>query len=375
MRPISHRLQGWLAKLRILTLSRKNCLEKQTTQKDASQYDRALFKLAPELWFEISSFLPLEDVVSLASTCKPLLETIGPKPFEDLKKPEYTAQRVRFLVHSVDAFPRHTLCSRCGKFHKRRALVASSERASGRNPKENQACFGSCKESEKTALQQVAPQFNPGIWTVEWETARDALRALRAGSGSTEVLHSLWRDGIRIDCSHQSVRAHVCDNHLLMRFQTVFPVVKNSTVRTFHRQEPCSIQSRCRHMASPLNYEYKWLMKCAKKLGRDFRYWSFAVKGLEFDLRSSLSSDTWMCTECPSEYHLRLVGNRLVFTRWVDLGECLSEPSEEYKALSEGQVCCKMWTPNWHTPYIGSAVRDWSQIPRISTRFDYAGLE
>lgn len=369
-------LQRWLNKLRIPTHLRKNSPEESTERKDVLQNDQALFKLAPELWSQIISLLSLEDVVSLALTCKSLLQTIGSGPFESLKKPEYTSRRVRFLVHMIGNHPRHILCSRCGIFHKRSVLVWYPARGIRRNREKHDHCYGLCNESERKSQQNLELlQFYAGIWNIEWDIVKHVVGAHRAGSGFAEMHLSLSRDQIDIDGGHHSVRARVCESHLLMRFQTVLRVKENLSVRTLHNQEPSSIQSRCRHMAFALNSEYDCLVSCGKYLGKPFWYWSHEAYTCSIDVRRRLSACTKTCMECPSEYQLQLVGKDLVFTRWVDFGECLSEPTEEYKALSEGQISCKMWTPSKPVPpNSGSRTRDWSKIPRISTRFDYAGL-
>ena len=166
------------------------------------------------------------------------------------------------------------------------------------------------------------------------------------------------------------------DGHVMMRIITVLPVDENFVVHGYSREKPSSQQSRCWHMSVDLERDCDELLY---RLREPITY--SMVDCTDRYYRTCLRR----CKSCPSEYfsgvtriegvggdHGKKYPYVIYLQRWVDLGEVKKEEeTQEFRALTAGQVCCDHTTRAEKLPidclWQG---RDWSTIPSIRDRVE-----
>ncbi len=170
----------------------------------------------------------------------------------------------------------------------------------------------------------------------------------------------------------------VLDDHIVMRITTFLPVDESFIVHGYSQEKPSSQQSRCWHMSGALERDCNQLIDRMRKpliysrVDCPDGYYTTGIR---------------RCESCPSEYQAwvdRFQGVRrdqgpyfLCLTRWVDLGEYRKEEeSEEFRALTAGQVCCDHLTRSQEPPrdclWQG---RDWSTNPSMRDRVERRAKE
>ena len=168
----------------------------------------------------------------------------------------------------------------------------------------------------------------------------------------------------------------VLDGHIMMRIITILLLDENFIVHGYSRQKPSSQQSRCWHMSGVLERDCDELLDRIRKP---------IIYGKVDSPDGYHKTDVRRCESCPSEYYSgvkRIEGEDgddgkkypygLFLQRWVDLGELKNEEeTQEFKALTAGQVCCDHSTRAEKLPvdclWQG---RDWSTIPSMRDRME-----
>jgi hypothetical protein len=163
----------------------------------------------------------------------------------------------------------------------------------------------------------------------------------------------------------------VLDGHIMMRISAVLLIDENFVVYGHSREKPSSQQSQCWHMSGDLERDCNQLIHRMRKP---------PIYSRAGSSDGYYATDMRRCESCPSEYRASVyrvegVGGKhfpyyLCLSRWLDLGEYQKEEeSEEFRALTAGQVCCDHLTRAQEPPidclWQG---RDWSTIPSIRER-------
>jgi len=171
----------------------------------------------------------------------------------------------------------------------------------------------------------------------------------------------------------QFIDMFIMDGHIMMRIATVLPIDENFVVHGYSREKPSSQQSRCWHGSVELERDCDELIQ---RIRKPVIYSKVDCPDGYFD------TGLRRCQYCPSEYlawvlpagvsggHGKKYPYRLYLARWVDLGEYKKEEeSQEFRALTAGQVCCDYLTRAEEPPidclWQG---RDWSTIPLMRDR-------
>jgi len=192
---------------------------------------------------------------------------------------------------------------------------------------------------------------------------------------SDRTLKLLRHSRIDLGVGVKEVDGVVFEDRILVQISTILPVDSSFSVRITDHIQPSSKQSRCFHLNSVLESDYSILLQSMKSPPA-------------YDARSGslLTTELRRCYFCPSEYqaffrHAEYDGTvplqdhdpyELVLVRWVDFGQWRSEPSEEFKALVAGQVCCDYRSRKWPPTTYLCDESNWLKRTPINMRFNYA---
>jgi len=190
-----------------------------------------------------------------------------------------------------------------------------------------------------------------------------------------KVLQSM---GVQNGVGRKMINSFVLDGHIMMRIITVLLVDENFVVHGYSQEKPSSQQSRCWHMSGALERDCDQLIHRMRK----------PLDYSRVDCPDGYyTTGMRRCESCPSEYSAwfeRIQGLRadqgpyfLCLSRWIDLGDYQKEEeSEEFRALTAGQVCCDHLTRAQEPPidclWQG---RDWSTIPSMRERVETRAKE
>jgi hypothetical protein len=243
-------------------------------------------------------------------------------------------------------------------------------------------CIGLCRSPSYRSGREKALYLS-GILPFNWETIKRVIlnHRLYPDKGSEADINmwgALLHTEVKIGSGVKITNMDINDGHIMIRIVTDLPIDKNFIVHGCWQERLSSQQSQCWHMSQTLESDCDELMRRMRKLLTynriDCPEW--------YDW-----TDVRMCPSCPLEYVARIYraaaeeeevcGDEeeyypyyIQFIRWVDLGEMAQEcESEEFKALTAGQVCCnhleRARKPPIDCLWQG---RDWSIIPSIHER-------
>jgi hypothetical protein len=186
---------------------------------------------------------------------------------------------------------------------------------------------------------------------------------------------SLRYTEVKIGSGKKIVEMGMTGDHIILRITTVLPIDKDFIVHGGWQEKLSGQQSRCWHMSQTLESDCDNLMLRMRK----------PLIYSKIDCPDGYYQ-TYLrqCPSCPSEYMANVYRGPdetlgdveeypyyIEFLRWLDLGDCKQEESEEFKALTAGQVCCdhleRAREPPTECLWQG---RDWSTIPSIYERME-----
>ena len=207
---------------------------------------------------------------------------------------------------------------------------------------------------------------------------------MRSPQNASEADIKVWRalrhTEMRIGTGETFINMSIIDGHIMIRIITELPIDQEFIVHGCLREKPSSQQSRCWHISQDLERD------CDELLLRMRKPLSYG----RIDCPDGYySTSTRRCPSCPSLYTAWVWRGEKVrrgdqgecypyslqFTRWIDLGEWQKEEeSEEFTALTAGQVCCDSLKRKGEPPtdclWQG---RDWSTILSIGKRAERLG--
>jgi len=166
-----------------------------------------------------------------------------------------------------------------------------------------------------------------------------------ASETDINMWESLRQTEVKIGSGKKIVQMGITGGHIMLRITTVLPMDKNFIVHGGWQEKLSGQQSRCWHMSQTLESDCDELMLRVRK----------PLTYSKIDCPDGYYQ-TYLrqCPSCPSEYMAyvyrgpdetlgdveELYPYYIRFLRWLDLGVCKLEESEEFKALTAGQVCC-----------------------------------
>ena len=289
-----HRLCIWLNE----TITRQEATQTRFSQSGP-------FTLLPlELWMMVTDHMDPCDKAALAFTSKYFLERLGSRSFEELNMPTLASEveRYKFLIGLDQNFPQHRLCFACATFH---------------------YSFNRCFYEHGGVVS-----IYPGR-VLRFDDAQLAARACRYGKEFGILDRALYpyhpRTSADTDWTYTINYAFV-EDHLLLRIDSITPVVPDSCQRCFIFEHKFSV---CHHYG----IEVEDLCWCSMRHVRN---------GIAPSNHCSKCSRLRRCHSCPSEYQVRIEHDALNpnneylmrVIRWTDLGDCKSPYTREWQRVS-----------------------------------------
>ena len=240
-------------------------------------------------------------------------------------------------------------------------------------------CIGLCRSLSYHLGREKVLKLSSRWIPLDWETLTRALQNHYIyPENATEADIRLWRAlrhaQEKIGSGMKDTKMSLNNGHIMLRIRTDLPIDKNFIVHGCWQEELSSHQSRCWHMSQTLKSDCDELMLRMRRpltYNRiecpDGYYWT----------------DVRRCPSCPSEYMAYIYRAAeeedeeypyyIQFRRYMDLGDFRQREgeSEEFKALTAGQVCCDHLQRSREPPidcvWQG---HDWSTIPAIRERME-----
>ena len=238
-------------------------------------------------------------------------------------------------------------------------------------------CIGLCRRISYRQGREKSLHLS-GFSPLDWKTISRTIlypNIYPKYDSDADVWESLRKGEAKIGSGKTNVQMGMTGDHIVLRITTALPIDKNFIVHGVWRKKLSSQQSRCWHMSQTLESDCHELMLRMRK----------PLTYSKIDCPDGYyQTDLRQCPSCPSEYAAYVYRGPdptlgdvepypyyIRFIRWVDLGKCKKEESEEFKALSAGQVCCdpleRAREPPTECLWQG---RDWSTIPSIYGRME-----
>jgi hypothetical protein len=249
-------------------------------------------------------------------------------------------------------------------------------------------CIGLCRSlsyhagrEKKLYLRCIAP--------FDWETITRAILHHRtyselASKADIDMWKALRYSEMKIGLGRTVITMPIIDGHLMMTIITDLPIDKHFIVHGVSWENLSSHQSRCWHMSQTLESDCDQLIQ---RMRKPLTYDRINCPDRYYQTHQR------RCQWCPSEYIAWIYRTEeeecgdeeeyypyhIQFRRWIDLGKWAEEgkhgevkakgESEEFKALTAGQVCCDHLGRARELPidclWQG---RDWSTISPIRER-------
>ncbi len=191
----------------------------------------------------------------------------------------------------------------------------------------------------------------------DWETITRAIGNYfispeNATEADIDMIRALLHTEVKIGSGVKVINmTTLIDGHIILRILTDLPIDKNFIVHGCWQEKLSGQQSQCWHMSQTLESDCDELML---RMRRPITYSSIDCPDGYY------WTDARRCPWCSSEYTAAIYraeeeeevcGDKeeyypyyIQFQRFIDLGEYPqegeSEESEEFKALTAGQVCC-----------------------------------
>lgn len=252
-------------------------------------------------------------------------------------------------------------------------------------------CIGLCQSLSYRSGRENRLYLSLNFLPLDWKSVRQIIKTTKFPTTDDsdvkyDVMMEMRHTEVENGMGKKMINSFVLDGHIMMRIITILPVDANFVVHGYSREKPSSQQSRCWHMSVDLERDCDELLH---RIRKPIDYGKVDCPNGYY--RTGLRR----CESCPSEYFsgvirtegvgegvIRIEGvggdhgkkypYRLYLQRWVDLGEFKKEEeTQEFRALTAGQVCCDHSTRAEKPPidclWQG---QNWSTIPSMRDRVE-----